>query len=265
MRLTWRRSVRAEDRFETWLAQQHQKQVLESGVTAPGPCPDEAFLRDLARKASRISLSDPRVDHAASCPKCMNRLLALREEIHSRRQKLVLAFAAASCLVVAVALISMVRDKVRKPPFEANTAVVSETVNLWDAGTLRGQQPSPLQSVSLPATLVRVKIVLPRFSAPGQYEVAVTRDQAGTTFRHTTLLRRRVIVAAKRFLSISTLGRPRRDRISFLRRTNRTRRRTTTLSRSSRLPSKEAFRCGLMTLGPIRKRHDKEPVLARVR
>ena len=124
MRLTWRRSVRAEDRFETWLAQRYQKQVLESGVTAPGPCPDEAFLRDLARKASRISLSDPRVDHAASCPKCMNRLLAFREENHSRRQKLVLALAAASCLVVAAALISMARDKVRRPVFEANTTVV---------------------------------------------------------------------------------------------------------------------------------------------
>ena len=74
----------------------------------------------------------------------MNRLLALREESHSRRQKLVLALAAASCLVVAAALISMDRDKVRKPVFEANTTVVSETVNLWDAGTLRGQQTSPL-------------------------------------------------------------------------------------------------------------------------
>ena len=50
MRLTWRRSVRAEDRFETWLAQRYQKEVLEPGVTAPGPCPDEAFLRDLAAK-----------------------------------------------------------------------------------------------------------------------------------------------------------------------------------------------------------------------
>ena len=179
MRLTWRRSVRAEDRLDTWLAQQRQKQVLESGVTAQGPCPDEPFLRDLARKANRISLSDPRVDHAASCPKCMNRLLALRQETHSRRHKLVLAFTAASCLVIATALIPIVRDATRKPHFEANTPVVSETVNLWDAGTLRGQQPSPLQSVLLPATLVRLKIVLPRFSAQGQYDVAVTRDQAG--------------------------------------------------------------------------------------
>jgi hypothetical protein len=179
MRLTWRRSRRAEDRFETWLAQRHQQRVLESGVAAPGPCPDEEFLRDLARKANRISLYDPRVDHAASCPTCMTRLLEFRREIHSRRQKLVLAFAAASCFVIAVALISMARYSVHKRAPEANTAVVSETVNLWDAGTLRGQRHSPLQSVSLPATLVRVKLVLPRFSAPGQYEVAVTRDQAG--------------------------------------------------------------------------------------
>jgi hypothetical protein len=179
MRLTWRRSGRAEDRFETWLAQQHQKRVLESGVTTPGPCPDDAFLRDLARKTNRISLTDPGVDHTASCPKCMNRLLALREEIHSRRQKLVFAFAAATCLVVVVALMFMNRGRVRQRSSEAKLAVVSETVNLWDAGTLRGQQPSPLQSVSLPASLVRAKIVLPRFSAPGRYEVAVTRDQAG--------------------------------------------------------------------------------------
>jgi hypothetical protein len=179
MRLTWRRSGRAEGRFETWLAQQHQKRVLESGVTVPGPCPDEAFLRDLARKTNRISLTDPRIDHAANCPRCMNRLFALREEIHSRRQKLVFAFAAATCLVVVVALMFMNRGRVRQRSSEATMAVVSETVNLWDAGTLRGQQPSPLQSVSLPASLVRVKIVLPRFSAPGRYEVAVTRDQAG--------------------------------------------------------------------------------------
>jgi hypothetical protein len=58
-------------------------------------------------------------------------------------------------------------------------AVVSETVDLWDAGTLRGEQPGPLQSVWLPAALVKVTVVLPRFSAPGQYAVAVTRDQMG--------------------------------------------------------------------------------------
>jgi hypothetical protein len=110
----------------------------------------------------------------------MSRLLALQQEIHSRRQKLVLAAAAASCLVIAGALISFARHEPRQRPPKANTAVVSETLNLWDAGTLRGQQPGPLQSVSLPPSLVRLKIVLPRFSTSGDYEVAVTHDQAGS-------------------------------------------------------------------------------------
>jgi hypothetical protein len=60
-----------------------------------------------------------------------------------------------------------------------DTAVVAQTVNLWDSGTVRGEQPGQLESVSLPAARVRVTIVLPRHSAPGLYLVAVTRDQNG--------------------------------------------------------------------------------------
>jgi hypothetical protein len=41
-----------------------------------------------------------------------------------------------------------------------------------------GQQPD-LRSVSLPASRVRVTVILPRFSEPGLYLVAVSRDQAG--------------------------------------------------------------------------------------
>ena len=56
---------------------------------------------------------------------------------------------------------------------------VSETVDLWNTGTYRGEQPGPLRSVVLPAAPVRLTIILPRFSSPGQYLVAVTRDQNG--------------------------------------------------------------------------------------
>jgi hypothetical protein len=63
-----------------------------------------------------------------------------------------------------------------------NMAAISETIDLSNAGTLRSlpsnsAQPSPLQSVLLPAALVRVTIILPRYSRLGQYTVAVTRDQ----------------------------------------------------------------------------------------
>ena len=179
MRLTWRRSGRAEDRFEVWLEQQHQKRMLESSELPPGPCPEEAFLRNVAHKTDQISLTDSRIVHAANCRECMRRLLEFREEIHSGRQKMVFTFAAVTCLLVVVGLVFFNRARTRERSSEAKMGMVSETVDLWDAGTMRGQQPSPLQSVSLPANFVRIKIVLPRFSESGGYEVAVTRDQAG--------------------------------------------------------------------------------------
>ena len=179
MRLSWRRSSRVEDRFEEWIAQHHQDRVL-AGETAPvGPCPEEAFLRDLARKSRRISFTDPRVDHAANCPTCMSRLLTLRQENRSRQRRLIFALAAASCVVIAVVGISLIRLGVFEKATPSNMATASQTVDLSNAGTYRGEQPGPLQSVSLPAALVRLTIILPRFSQSGEYIVAVTHDRNG--------------------------------------------------------------------------------------
>ena len=61
-----------------------------------------------------------------------------------------------------------------------HVAVVSKTLDLSNAGTHRGDQPAPLQSVSLPTALVKVTVVLPRYSTAGRYVVAVTRDQSGS-------------------------------------------------------------------------------------
>jgi hypothetical protein len=179
MRLSWPWSSRAEDRFETWIAKRHEERVLAGETTPVGPHPDEDFLRDLASKSKRISLSDSRVDHAASCPVCMGRLLTLRQQHQSRRQRLVLATSVAACVLLVVGAF-IVRNAVQKRPATVNTAVASQTVDLWDAGTVRGEQPGQLQSVSLPAAFVRLKIILPRFSPAGRYVIAVTRDQAGT-------------------------------------------------------------------------------------
>jgi len=177
--LSWSRPSRAEDRIESWLVQRHQERVLAGETTPVGPCPDEIFLRDLARKAKRIDLLDPRVDHAANCSTCMNQILAFQQESRSRRRKLALGTAVAVCLVIAAAVIGIARYGVQGKLPSADLAVASQTVNLWDAGTIRGNQPGSLQSVFLPAALVRVTIILPRFSPPGQYAVAVTQDQNG--------------------------------------------------------------------------------------
>jgi hypothetical protein len=179
MRLIWRRSSRVEDRFETWIARRHQDRVL-SGETAPvGPCPEKTFLRELARKSRRISLTDPRVDHAANCPACMSKLLTLRRENRSRQRRLAFALAAASCVVIAVVIISLSRFGVFKQATPPNMATAFETVDLSNSGSYRGEQPGSLQSVSLPHALVRLTIILPRFSQSGEYLVAVTRDHNG--------------------------------------------------------------------------------------
>jgi hypothetical protein len=92
---------------------------------------------------------------------------------------MVLTAAAACCCVIVVALILVARHGAIPPRTVPDVAAVQVTVDLWNAGTVRGDQPSPLQSVTLPAAFVKVTIILPRYSEPGQYAVAVTRDQAG--------------------------------------------------------------------------------------
>src|ERR1035438_3636607 len=106
MRLSWSWPSRVEDRFESWLAQRHEERVLAGETTPVGPCPNEAFLRDLARRAKRIALSDPRVAHAANCPTCMSRLLVFRQGNRSRRRKLTLGTAVVVCLIIGAAVIT---------------------------------------------------------------------------------------------------------------------------------------------------------------
>ena len=179
MRLSWRRSSRAEDRIDKWIVQQHQRRVLAGETTPSGPCPDEAFLRALARRSKSIALSDPRVDHAATCPNCMNRLLALRQGRLSSRRKLACALAGAACIILVAGLFVWSRYQSQKRQMLAQAPPIPETVDLWNAATYRGQQAAQLQSVVLPAARVHLTIILPRFSLPGRYLVAVTRDQNG--------------------------------------------------------------------------------------
>jgi hypothetical protein len=179
MNLFGRESSRAEDRFETWLKQKHQERVLAGETEPAGPCPDEAFLRGVAEKSKTITLSDPRIDHAANCPNCMIRILALRrDDARSDGKRLAFGLAVA-CLVIVVGLIASFQYGHHRRQTVAIAAPVSKVVDLSDTGTYRGEQPGQLQSVVLPAAPVVLTIILPQFSPTGQYLVAVTRDQSG--------------------------------------------------------------------------------------
>jgi len=103
MRLNWRQSSRSQDRLEKTIARQHEKRVLTGDVVPAGPCPDDDFLRMLARRSSRIALTDPRVDHAATCPMCMNRLLTLRQEYRRRYRMWMIAGLITALLLVCAA------------------------------------------------------------------------------------------------------------------------------------------------------------------
>ncbi len=62
----------------------------------------------------------------------------------------------------------------------ASSEPVNATVDLLNTGTLRGgDDPMPLQQVSLPATMVHLSVVLPRFSETGRYDVMVSKDKSG--------------------------------------------------------------------------------------
>ena len=102
----------------------------------------------------------------------------------------ILAWGIAACLLVAVSLFG-VKSLFRKS--EPNVvkrgaqtgpgqvAVTDRTIDLFNHGTTRGGgDPSPLDAVSLPSTLVHLHLILPRFSDPGSYVVAVSKDRAGT-------------------------------------------------------------------------------------
>lgn len=181
MRWRWFGSPHPEDRFETWFNQQREELVLQEKITPPvGPCPDEPFLRALAGKSRRIVVSDPRIDHAATCPICMRKLQVIRRQRDTRRRILALTAAAACCLLVIAMVVLIGRRGWPTGQQPANLAASSRTLDLSNAGAYRGDQPAQLQSVSLPTALVKVTIVLPRYSTPGKYVVAVTRNQSGT-------------------------------------------------------------------------------------
>jgi hypothetical protein len=89
-----------------------------------------------------------------------------------------IAAVATSCAILMAAVFIGIYTT-RHTPTTDNAIAVSQTVDLWDAGTVRGEQPGQLQAVSLPAAFIKLTVILPRHSSTGQYLIAITRDQNG--------------------------------------------------------------------------------------
>jgi len=110
----------------------------------------------------------------------MSRVVALRDESRSRNRRLAYALTAVTCLILIAATFGWFYLRHTREQTVAVAQPVSKTVDLWGAGTDRGEQPGQLQSVELPASVVRLTVILPRFSPSGQYLIAVTRKDDGS-------------------------------------------------------------------------------------
>ncbi len=153
-------------------------------------CPDEKTLKDIAE--NRLPADHPARLHLASCSPCFAEFRSFKGQFEAKRssQRRILGWAIAACLLVAVGLFG-VKSIGRKSDGNVVTgqahkqgeqlAAVDRTIDLFNHGTVRGgADPNPLEAVSLPSTLVHLHLILPRFSDPGSYVVAVSKDRAGT-------------------------------------------------------------------------------------
>jgi hypothetical protein len=153
-------------------------------------CPDEKTLREMAE--NRLPADHPARLHLASCSPCFAEFRSFKIQVENARLSRCrnLVWAIAACFLLAVGIYgssllfkksepNVVKGGEPKPAVEL--ATVDRTIDLFNHGTVRGgSEPNPLDAVSLPSTLVHLRLILPRFSDPGSYVVAVSKDRAGT-------------------------------------------------------------------------------------
>ena len=154
-------------------------------------CPDEKTLKDIAE--NRLPADHPARLHLASCSPCFAEFRSFKAEADAARASRlrILAWGLAACLVIALGVYGSrallrksgpaIRAKAGRQKQAGQLAAVDRTIDLFNHGTPRGgSEPSPLDAVSLPSALVHLRLILPRFSDPGNYVVAVSKDKAGT-------------------------------------------------------------------------------------
>ena len=171
-------------------------------------CPDSETLQLLAER--HLPLSDAGMHHVASCSECYREYLNYRLDMEEGQGQAASARVETSnshapgpilaplrterrgrapLLAIAASLVIAVTGAVGYRHLRSGTQAtqtasatpINASVNLFDAATLRGAEddPNPLQEVTLPKAVVRLTIVLPRFSQSGEYTILVSRDRTG--------------------------------------------------------------------------------------
>lgn len=144
------------------------------------------FLRLYAGAPRKFSLSDPRVEHVSSCDYCLHKFLDIRAAqphgVNPRAFFLanrfsVVAVAGFVCLLIGLLMVKLWYHTPPRP-IKTQSVMVQRTLDLSDYGTYRGEQAPSVPVLSLPAALVKLTLILPRFSDPGNYFVVVASDRS---------------------------------------------------------------------------------------
>jgi hypothetical protein len=123
-----------------------------------------------------------------SCGHCLPALLEFRSDVAVRRPAAArwatIAALCAACLIVGfvVAKYWNSQNPVASTPSAGQqaSAVVDRTLDLTNYGTFRGaEQQPPKPPLNLPAALLHVNLILPRFSEAGPYTIIVVAGREG--------------------------------------------------------------------------------------
>jgi hypothetical protein len=143
-------------------------------------CPGRDTLKAIAENT--LSLQHPARLHLASCSPCFEEFQQLKDLHRASRLKvkknILLATLAASFLLGGVGFRLLIRNA--SAPVATISSSLVRTIDLYNVGTVRGVEPSRISdTILLPATAVKLRLILPRFSQPCQYRIGVVRDKSG--------------------------------------------------------------------------------------
>jgi hypothetical protein len=184
------RKIKGHINPEQWFVEQLRVYTQRQPRDAKTPdCPDDSFLREYAARPANFSLSDPRVQHVTSCGHCLPALLDFRSALVVRRpataRLAAIAALCAACLAVGFVVAKYWNHQnpvaPNPPARQQAAAIVDRTLDLTNYGTYRGtEEQPPKPPLNLPAALLHVNLILPRFSDAGQYTIILVAGREGT-------------------------------------------------------------------------------------
>jgi ribosomal protein L34E len=188
-----------DDEDDTELFNSWQEQVL---LHCPNPerigCLDHETLRVFVETPGALDLTDPKYIHITQCAECTRELQGLRalreerlrqesgRESHrsSARWKWTATIAATVAVAVVLAAWGWKRHLGDTSNDTQQLASVPATVDLSADGASRDAgQESASAAVSLPRSLIQLRLILPYYSPIGNYRIIVSKDRSGNRIK----------------------------------------------------------------------------------